>query len=147
MCVFRFLYTFLILRVIFRDIIINVFRSSCEVPVTLSGFGAVVVSVLVGLWYPRSRVQTRPKPSDFSGEKILSTLFFGGGSKVVCPMSQICGMLKTSEYYVEVGFSGEIYRPFLACFLSSLPESSHVAWRGAPLELTGGTKGGAQRVC
>ena len=46
MCLFRFLYTFLILRVIFRDIIINVVRSSCEVPVTLSGFGGLVVSVL-----------------------------------------------------------------------------------------------------
>jgi hypothetical protein len=25
-----------------------------------------------GLWYPRSRVRTRPKPSDFSDEKIHS---------------------------------------------------------------------------
>ena len=29
---------------------------------TYSGFGA-------SLWYPRSRVQTRPKPSDFSERK------------------------------------------------------------------------------
>jgi hypothetical protein len=28
--------------------------------------------------YPSSRVQTRPKPSDFSGEKILSIPSFGG---------------------------------------------------------------------
>ena len=34
-----------------------------------------------GLWYPSSRVQTRPKPSDFSGEKILSTPSFGGEVK------------------------------------------------------------------
>jgi hypothetical protein len=29
-----------------------------------SGFGGLGVSVL-GLWYPRSRLQTLPKPSDF----------------------------------------------------------------------------------
>jgi len=58
-------------------------------------------------------------------------------------MSQICGMLKTPGNYVEVGFSGEMCRPFLAHFRSSLPEGSHVAWRGAPL----GIKGGAQRAC
>jgi len=33
-----------------------------------SGFGGLVVSVLAS-WYPRSRVQTRPKPADFSSEK------------------------------------------------------------------------------
>jgi len=29
-----------------------------------------------GLWYPSLRVQTQPKPSDFSGEKILSAPSF-----------------------------------------------------------------------
>jgi len=33
----------------------------------------------------------------FKGEIILSTPSFGGGSKAVCPMSQICGMLKISR--------------------------------------------------
>ena len=32
-----------------------------------------------GLWYPRSRVRSRPKPSDFSGEKIHSMPSLGGG--------------------------------------------------------------------
>jgi hypothetical protein len=45
--------------------------------VFIRGFGGLVVS---------TRVQTRPKPSDFSGEKILSM------RKAVCPMSQRCGM-------------------------------------------------------
>jgi len=31
-----------------------------------------------GLWYPSSQVRTRPKPSDFSGEKILSAPSFRG---------------------------------------------------------------------
>jgi hypothetical protein len=35
-----------------------------------------------GHWYTSSRVQTRPKPSDFSGRKILSMLFFGGEVKL-----------------------------------------------------------------
>ena len=42
-----------------------------------------------GLWYPRSRVRSRPKPSDFSGEKIHSMPSLGGGVKP-SPMSQIC---------------------------------------------------------
>jgi hypothetical protein len=47
---------------------------------------------------------------------------------------------------VEVGISGKIDWPFLAQFRPSLTEVSHVAWRGAPLKITGGTKGGAQRA-
>jgi hypothetical protein len=48
--------------------------------------------------------------------------------------------------YVEVGIVGQIDRPFLAQFRPPLTEVSHVAWRGAPLEMTGGTKGGAQKA-
>ena len=38
-----------------------------------------------GLYYPSSRVQTRPKPSDFQGEKILSTPSIGGEVKPSVP--------------------------------------------------------------
>ena len=39
-----------------------------------------------GLWYPSSRVQTRPKPSDFSGrKKFLSTPSFGREVKPFVP--------------------------------------------------------------
>jgi hypothetical protein len=48
---------------------------------------------------------------------------------------------------MEVGITGKICRPFLAQFLPSLTETSHVAWHGAPLEMTEGTKGGAQMAC
>jgi hypothetical protein len=41
----------------------------------------------VGLWYPSSRVQTRLKPSDFSGEKIPQHAFLRRGSKTVGHMS------------------------------------------------------------
>jgi hypothetical protein len=45
---------------------------------------------------------------------------------------------------VEVGIAGQIDRPFLAQFRPLLTEVSYVAWRGARLEMMGGTKGGAQ---
>ena len=38
-----------------------------------------------GLWYPSTRVQTRPKPSDVQGEKILITPSFGGEVKPSVP--------------------------------------------------------------
>ena len=45
-------------------------------------------TVDAGLWYPSSRVQTRPKPSDFSGQKKNPQhAFIRKGSKAVCPMS------------------------------------------------------------
>ena len=43
----------------------------------------------VVLWYPRSRVRSRPKPSDFSGRKNPQHAFLGGEVKP-SPMSQIC---------------------------------------------------------
>jgi hypothetical protein len=61
-------------------------------------------------------------------------------------MSRICGILKNPVIYVEVGNTGQIDRPFLTQFLNSLTEVSHVAWRGAPLEMMGGTKDDAQRA-
>jgi hypothetical protein len=34
-------------------------------------------------------------------------------SKAICPMSQICGMLKNPVIYVEVGITGQINWSFL----------------------------------
>jgi len=44
------------------------------------------------LWYPSSRVQTRSKPSDFSGEKFLSAPSFGEEVKpsVTCRKFSAC---------------------------------------------------------
>jgi hypothetical protein len=47
---------------------------------------------------------------------------------------------------VGVGIAGKIDGPFLARFRPLLTEVSHVVWRGAPLEMTDGTKVGAQRA-
>ena len=88
------------------------------VPPDDSGFRGLVVSVLAsgtqdwGFKPGRSCRIFRAKKS-----------FPRRGSKAVCPMTQ------TPGNYVEVGFPGQICRPFLAHFRSSLPEGSHVAWR------------------
>jgi hypothetical protein len=62
-----------------------------------------------------------------------------------CPISQTCGMQKNPAINVEVGIASQIDRPFLAQFRPSLTEVFHIAWRGAPLEMSSGTKVGAQR--
>jgi hypothetical protein len=82
----------------------------------------------------------------FSGEKIHSMPSFGGEVKPSAPCGRIAACKKTPAIYVEVGIAGKIGRPFLAQFHPSLTEVSHFAWRGAPLDITGGTKGGAQRA-
>jgi hypothetical protein len=56
-----------------------------EVQHTVGGFGGLAVS----LWYPRSRVRTRPKPSDSSGGKIHSMPSFGGGVKPSVPCRRL----------------------------------------------------------
>jgi hypothetical protein len=87
------------------------------------------------LWYPRSRVWNRPKPSDFSGEKIHIMPSFGGEVKPSVPCRRFAACKRTLR------LSGNRNRrpnwPFFA-------HVSHVAWRGAPREMTSGTKGGAQ---
>ena len=58
---------------------------------------SVVQRYRAGFWYPSSRVQTLPKPSDFSGRKNPQHTSLRKGSKAVCPMSQIYGMKKIPE--------------------------------------------------
>jgi hypothetical protein len=55
------------------------------------------------LWYPRSRVQTRPKPSDFSGEKIHSMPSFGREVNQFVPCRRFAARKRTLLDYVEVG--------------------------------------------
>ena len=63
-----------------------------------------------GLWYPSSRVQTRPEPSDFSGEKILSAPSFGGEVKP----SHVVSLrhVKETKSDVEVATFGKILGNF-----------------------------------
>jgi len=65
------------------------------------------------LWHPSSRVQTRTKPSDFSGEKILSTPSFGGEVKqsVQCRKFTVC---KRTQKWRGSRHSRQNSRKFLA---------------------------------
>jgi hypothetical protein len=71
---------------------------------------------------------------------------FQGEVKPSAPCHRFSACKETPAIYVEVGIIGKIDRPFLTQFCPSLTEVPHVTWRGAPLEMTGGTKGGAQRA-
>ena len=51
-----------------------------------------------GLWYPSSRVQPRPKPSGFSGEKVLSTPSFGGEVKPSVPCRKFTACKRTQKW-------------------------------------------------
>ena len=55
-----------------------------------SDFGGLEVACWP--FVPKLRVQTQPKPSDFSGRKNPQHAFLRKGNKAVCPMSHICGM-------------------------------------------------------
>jgi hypothetical protein len=95
---------------------------------------------------PRSRVRIRPKPSDFSGEKIHSMPSFGAEVKPSVPCRRFAACKRTLRFTLKLESAGKIYRTFLAQFCSLLTEVSHVAWREAPLEMTDGTEGVAQRA-
>jgi hypothetical protein len=69
-----------------------------------------------GLWYPRSRVCSRPKPSDFSSWKNPQHAFRWGGSKIICPMSQLWGMKKNPALFVHSEIAGQI--PLVPSFAS-----------------------------
>jgi hypothetical protein len=64
-----------------------------------SGFGGLVVSRLAsGIAGSNPAEAVR-----FFGRKYPQHAFLQRGSKAICPMSQICGMLKYPAIYVEVG--------------------------------------------
>ena len=73
----------------------------------LSGFGA-------GLWYPSSQVQTRPKPSDFSGRKNPQHASFGGEVKPSVPCCRFTACKRFLNATWKSGISGKTHRPFLA---------------------------------
>jgi hypothetical protein len=87
-----------------------------------------------GLWYPSSRVQTRPKPSDFSGEKILSMPSFGGEVKP-CVACRALWHVKEPKSDVEVallakflGHFSPIHPPSAAGFASVTSDAGGLLW-------------------
>jgi hypothetical protein len=92
-------------------------------------------SSTAGLWYPSSRVQTRPKPSDFSGEKILSTPSFGREVKPPVPYRAL-RHVKEPKSDVEVATFGKILVHFsptvpasAAGFASVASDDGGLLWR------------------
>jgi hypothetical protein len=82
----------------------------------------------------------------FWAKKSTVCLPSGGEVKLSVPCHRFAACKKTPTIYVEVRIAGKIDRPFLAQFHPSLTEVSRVAWSAVPLEMMGGTKGGAQRA-
>jgi hypothetical protein len=82
----------------------------------------------------------------FSGGKIHSMPSFGGEVKPSVQCRRFAACERTLRFIWKLESADKIDRPFLSQFRSSLTELSHVAWRAAPLEMTDGTKGGAQRA-
>jgi len=117
-----------------------------EVTPQISGFSGLVFSMLASGTQIRG-FKTRLKRSDFSGEKIVSMPSFGGKVKPSVPFRRFAACKRSlhlpwkSHVVGKIGLA--ISRPY---FLPSLIEVSHVAGRGAPLEMTGETKSGAQRT-
>jgi hypothetical protein len=82
-----------------------------------------------------TRVQTRPKPSDFSGEKVLSTPSFGGEVKPSIPRRAL-RHVKEPKSDVEVvtfgkilGHFSPIVPPSAAGFASVASDAGDVLWR------------------
>jgi hypothetical protein len=69
-----------------------------------------------------------------------------GEVKPSVPCRRFAACTSTLRFTWKLESAGKIDWQFLAQFRPSLTEVSHVAWRGAPLEMTDRTKGGSQRA-
>ena len=107
---------------------------------------SVVQGQPAGLQYPSSWVQTRPKPSDFQGEKFLSTPSFGGevNPSVPCRRFTACKRSLNLRGSRNLGkITGKISRPqfhlSLLGSLASLRTYRHLAAK------VGTSKGGGKQ--
>jgi hypothetical protein len=71
---------------------------------------------------------------------------FRGEVKPSVPCHRFAACKRTLWFTCKLEAARKIDQPFLAQFRPSLTEVPHVAWHAAPLEMTEGTKGGAQRA-
>jgi hypothetical protein len=94
-------------------------------------FGGLVVSMLPS----GTQVRGFKPPSDLLRRKNAQHAFLRKGSKAVCPMSQIFGVLKNPVITWKL-ITGKICRPFLDRFLPSLTEVSDacVAWSASGVD-------------
>jgi hypothetical protein len=91
------------------------------------------VGIRAGLWYPSSRGQTRPKPLDFSGKKILSTPSFGGEVKPSVPCRVLRHVKDPQKWrgsrHFRQNFSAISRRPSAAGFPSVASDAGSLLWR------------------
>jgi hypothetical protein len=88
--------------------------------------------------HPRSRVRSRPKPSDFSDWKNPQHAFLRRGSKTICPMSELWGMYKNPALFVNSEIAGQI--PLVPSSASRVRCVSD--WYKAPLVVKEGSSRG-----
>jgi hypothetical protein len=80
----------------------STFTNTTQKPQPLTKAFSALMSVLIHLLiYVHIRQQL--KLSDFLGQKYPQHAFVRKGSKAVCPMSQICGMLKNPVIKWKLG--------------------------------------------
>ena len=91
----------------------NLFKYVSRREVTSDFAASVVQRQRAGLWYQSSRVPTRPKPSDFQGEKILSTPSFGEEVKPQVPSRTFTACKRSLNVTWKSAFR-QNYRTFLA---------------------------------
>jgi hypothetical protein len=82
------------------------------------------------LWYPRSRVQTRPKPSDFSGLKIHRMPSFRGEVKPSVPCRRFAACKRTLRFTWESELQAKLaghFSPIIPSF-TNRGLSCHLTW-------------------
>jgi hypothetical protein len=101
-------------------------------------------------WWPLVPKIAGSNPAEavgfFGRKKILSMPSFGGEVKPSVPCRGFAACKRSLLFTWKSESQAKLTCHFLTQFRPSLTEASHVALRGAPLEMTGGTKRGAQRA-
>ena len=103
---------------------------------------SVVQGQRAGFQYPRSRVQTRPKPSDFQGKKFLSTPFFRGEVKP----SATCRRFAACKRSLNLRGSRNLVQNYRTNFLPTVPPfATRISRVVADVQAAGGESGNVQR--
>jgi hypothetical protein len=97
-----------------------------------------VVPSICTLWYPKSRVRTRPMPSDFSGGKILSMPSFGGNVKPSVPCRRFSASQRTLWFTWKSGSQAKLtghLSPVIPFFADSsfLTHPTNLHYQRSPL--------------
>ena len=99
---------------------------------------SVVQGQPAGLQYPSSRVQTRPEPSDFKGEKILSMPSFRGEVKPSVPCRRFEACIRSLKFT----WKSEFRQNYLTSFSPTVPPfAARISRVVADIQAPGGESG------